>query len=78
MARFSPPRYISGDNTWGNRVANFENGRVATRYDKTVDSFLGFIQLASVKIWLKFVNWTKSRRRLFHGLAAPVLRERTA
>jgi transposase len=31
---------------------------VATRYDKTVDSFLAFIQLASIKIWLRFVNRT--------------------
>ena len=32
--------------------------RVATRYDKTADSFLAFIQLASIKIWLRFVNRT--------------------
>ena len=30
--------------------------RVATRYDKTADSFLAFVQLASIKIWLRFVN----------------------
>jgi transposase len=44
-----------------NRIERFFNKlknarRVATRYDKTVDSFLAFIQLASIKIWLKFVN----------------------
>lgn len=32
--------------------------RVATRYDKTADSFLAFVQLASIKIWLRFVNRT--------------------
>ncbi len=30
--------------------------RVATRYDKTATSFLAFINLASLKIWLRFVN----------------------
>ena len=30
--------------------------RVATRYDKTAESFLAFINLASIKIWLRFVN----------------------
>jgi transposase len=46
-----------------NRIERFFNKlknarRVATRYDKTVDSFLAFIQLASIKIWWKFVNRT--------------------
>lgn len=46
-----------------NRIERFFNKlknarRVATRYDKTVNSFLGFIQLASIKIWLTFVNRT--------------------
>jgi transposase len=46
-----------------NRIERFFNKlknarRVATRYDKTVDSFLGFVHLASIKIWLKFVNRT--------------------
>jgi transposase len=46
-----------------NRIERFFNKlknarRVATRYDKTLDSFLAFIQLASIKIWLRFVNRT--------------------
>ena len=44
-----------------NRIERFFNKlknarRVATRYDKTVDSFLAFVQLASIRIWLRFVN----------------------
>ena len=31
--------------------------RVATRYDKTAASYLGFVQLAAIRLWLKhFVN----------------------
>jgi len=46
-----------------NRIERFFNKlknarRVATRYDKTADSFLAFIQIASIKIWLRFVNRT--------------------
>ncbi len=46
-----------------NRIERFFNKlknarRVATRYDKTADSFLAFIHLASIKIWLRFVNRT--------------------
>jgi transposase len=46
-----------------NRIERFFNRlknarRVATRYDKTADSFLAFVQLASIKIWLRFVNRT--------------------
>jgi transposase len=29
---------------------------VATRYDKTAESFLAFVHLAAVKIWLRFVH----------------------
>jgi transposase len=46
-----------------NRIKRFFNKlknarRVATRYDKTTDSFLGFVQIASIKIWLRFDNRT--------------------
>lgn len=46
-----------------NRIERFFNKlknarRVATRYDKTTDSFLAFVQIASIKIWLRFVNRT--------------------
>lgn len=27
--------------------------RLATRYDKTADSYLGFVHIASVKLWLR-------------------------
>jgi transposase len=38
-----------------NRLKN--SRRVATRYDKTATSFLGFVQLSSIRIWLRhFVN----------------------
>jgi transposase len=38
-----------------NRLKNAR--RVATRYDKTAESFLGFIQLTAVRMWLRhFVN----------------------
>ena len=29
------------------------NRRLATRYDKTADSFLGFILVASIRLWLR-------------------------
>jgi len=46
-----------------NRIERFFNRlrnarRVATQYNKTADSFLAFVQLASIKIWLRFVNTT--------------------
>lgn len=30
--------------------------RVATRYDKTAESYLGFVNIASVKLWLPFAH----------------------
>lgn len=31
--------------------------RLATRYDKTADSYLGFIHIVSIRLWmLQFVN----------------------
>jgi len=32
------------------------NRAIATRYDKTADSFLGMLHLGAIKIWLKFVH----------------------
>ena len=38
-----------------NRLKNAR--RVATRYDKTAASFLGFVQIASIRLWIShFVN----------------------
>jgi transposase len=44
-----------------NRIERFFNKlknsrRVATRYDKTASSFLGFTQLAAIKLWIGFVH----------------------
>ncbi len=30
--------------------------RIAPRYDKTKESYLGFVALASVKLWISFVH----------------------
>lgn len=30
--------------------------RIATRYDKTKESYLGFVALASIKLWIPFVH----------------------
>ncbi|KAF0124114.1 MAG: hypothetical protein FD152_3124 [Xanthobacteraceae bacterium] len=32
--------------------------RVATRYDKLASSFLGFVQLATIRCWIRFVHTT--------------------
>jgi hypothetical protein len=44
-----------------NRIERFINRlknsrRVATRYDHTVTSFLGFVLLTSIRIWIRFVH----------------------
>ncbi len=46
-----------------NRIERFINRlknsrRVATRYDHTADSFLGFAALSSIRIWIRFVHTT--------------------
>lgn len=37
-----------------NKLKNWR--RVATRYDKTRESYLGFVALASIKLWISFVH----------------------
>ena len=32
--------------------------RLATRYDKTADSFLGFVLVASIRLWVKHIVHT--------------------
>jgi transposase len=32
--------------------------RVATRYDHTAESFLGFVILAAIRLWIRFVHAT--------------------
>jgi transposase len=39
-----------------NKLKNWR--RVATRYDKTVESFLAFVTIASIKLWMPFVHET--------------------
>jgi hypothetical protein len=37
--------------------------RLATRYDKTADSYLGFVLIAAVRLWMRaFVNRTYAYR----------------
>ena len=49
-----------------NRIERFFNKikhsrRVATRYDKLASSFLGFIQIATIRIWIRFIYATVQR-----------------
>lgn len=37
-----------------NKLKNWR--RIATRYDKTKESYLGFVALASIKLWIPFVH----------------------
>lgn len=46
-ARCYPSRFF-------NKIKN--SRRVATRYDKLASSFLGFVQLATIRIWIKFAH----------------------
>ena len=40
-----------------NRLKNWR--RLATRYDKTAESYLGFVLIAAVRLWMRaFVNRT--------------------
>ena len=40
-----------------NRLKNAR--RIATRYDKTITSYLGFVQIVAIRLWTKhFVNRT--------------------
>jgi len=46
---------------WRNRIerlfSKLKNWRrIATRYDKTTDSYIGFVSLASALLWLPFVH----------------------
>ena len=46
---------------WRNRIERLFNKlknwrRVATRYDKTAESYIGFVSLASALLWLPFVH----------------------
>lgn len=46
-----------------NRIERFFNRlkhsrRIATRYDKLPSSFLGFVQIATSRLWIRFVRMT--------------------
>ena len=46
-----------------NRIERFFNRlknsrRVATRYDKLIESFVAFVILATIRIWIRFVHGT--------------------
>ena len=46
---------------WRNQIERLFNKlknwrRVATRYDKTAESYIGFVCLASVLLWIPFVH----------------------
>lgn len=46
-----------------NRIERFfskikHSRRIATRYDKLASSLLGFVQLATIRIWIRFVHTT--------------------
>ncbi len=46
---------------WRNQIERLFNKlknwrRVATRYDKTRESYLGFVAIAAVKLWIPFVH----------------------
>src|SRR4051794_14144998 len=69
-----------------NRIERFFNKiknsrRVATRYDKLASSFLGFVQLATIRIWIRFVHaagvrpcrWTGSCCGFDQGLGVLIL-----
>jgi transposase len=45
----------------GNRIERYFNKienarRVATRYDKLAASFVAFVELTSIRCWIRFVN----------------------
>jgi transposase len=55
--------------TWRNRIERFFNRaknsrRIATRYDKLMESFAAFVLLPCIRIWIKFVHNLARRRDL--------------
>jgi transposase len=61
--RCDPPAYDKDKYRWRNQIERLFNKlknwrRVATRYDKTESSYLGFVAIASVKLWIPFVHET--------------------
>lgn len=59
--RRNPAPHDRAKYRWRNRIERLFNKlknwrRVATRYDKTADSYIGFVSLASALLWLPFVH----------------------
>jgi transposase len=59
--RKNPPDFDKAAYKLRNRIERFigrlKNSRaVATRYAKLAESFLGFVQLSTIKLWIKFVH----------------------
>ena len=59
--QFNPAPHDRLKYRWRNRIERLFNKlknwrRVATRYDKTADSYIGFVSLASASLWLPFVH----------------------
>lgn len=59
--RRNPPRHDRAKYRWRNRIEQLFNKlknwrRIATRYDKTADSYVGFVSLVSALLWLPFVH----------------------
>ena len=61
--RRAPMPYDRAKYKWRNQIERLFNKlknwrRIATRYDKTKESYLGFVAIAAVKLWIPFVHET--------------------
>ena len=59
--RREPAPHDKAKYKWRNQIERLFNKlknwrRVATRYDKTKESYLGFVAIAAVKLWMPFVH----------------------
>lgn len=59
--RKNPAQHDAEKYTWRNLIERLFNKlknwrRVATRYDKRKESYLGFVAIAAVKLWIPFVH----------------------
>jgi len=76
-----PARHDRIKYRWCNHVERLFNKlkswrRVATRYDKTKESYLGFVAIASTKLWMPFVHVPRMNKVLetiqFWGLRGSI------
>ncbi len=59
--RRQPVPHDKAKNKWRNQIERLFNKlknwrRVATRYDKNKETYLGFVAIAAVKLWIPFVH----------------------